>query len=135
SLAEMLAQARGLGLSLTLAHQYLSQLPAAVREATLGTVRTHIAFQLEWDDARSLEARFAPLSRDDLAGINPFEFALKPSVAGQVLPAVTGATLPLGAPLQDGSVLAQVSRARHGLPRADVEAGLQARLRVRGMSV
>jgi len=34
SMADMLAQARGLGLSLTLAHQYLNQLPKAVREAT-----------------------------------------------------------------------------------------------------
>ena len=44
-LADMLAQARGLGVGLVLAHQYLGQLSAAVRTAVLGTVRTQIAFQ------------------------------------------------------------------------------------------
>jgi hypothetical protein len=130
NLADMLAQARGLGLSLTLAHQYLNQLPATVRDATLGTVRTHIAFQLEWDDARALEARFAPLSRDDLSGLSAFEFALKPCVDGVTLLPVTGATLPLGAPLQDAAALARASRERYGLPRTVIEAGLQARREV-----
>lgn len=128
SLADMLAQARGLGLSLTLAHQYLSQLPPPVREATLGTVRTHVAFQLEWEDARALEARFAPLTRDDLSGLSTHEIALKPCVDGQTLSPVTAVTLPLGEPLQDTEALARISRERYGLPQADIEAGLHARL-------
>lgn len=127
NLADMLAQARGLGLSLTLAHQYLNQLPATVRDATLGTVRTHIAFQLEWDDARALEARFAPLTRDDLSGLSAFEFAMKPCVDGVTLLPVTGATLPLGAPLQDAAALARASRERFGQTQSAIEAGLQAR--------
>jgi len=128
SLADMLAQARGLGLSLTLAHQYLNQLPGAVREATLGTVRTHVAFQLEWDDARALEARFAPLTRRDLSGLDTFEFALKPCVHGQTLSPVTGRTLPLGEPLQDADELAHTSRERYGMARPVIEAGLRTRL-------
>jgi Type IV secretory system Conjugative DNA transfer len=128
SLADMLAQARGLGLSLTLAHQYLNQLPGAVREATLGTVRTHVAFQLEWDDARALEARFAPLTRRDLSGLDTFEFALKPCIHGQTLSPVTGRTLPLGEPLQDANELAHASRERYGMTRPAIEAGLRVRL-------
>lgn len=134
NLADMLAQARGLGVSLTLAHQYVSQLLPAVRDATLGTVRTHLAFQLEWEDARALAERFAPLSREDISGLRPFEFALQPCVAGQTLTPVTGTTLPLGAPIREGSVLAEASRARYGIARPDVEAGLQARLSVPGTS-
>lgn len=132
SLADMLAQARGLGLSLTLAHQYLNQLPSTVRDATLGTVRTHVAFQLEWDDARTLADRFAPLTRDDLASLNAFEFALKPCVEGQTLPPVTGTTVPLGPPLQDAADLAAASRERYGLARSAIEAGLRARVTVDG---
>jgi len=132
NLADMLAQARGLGLSLTLAHQYLNQLPATVRDATLGTVRTHIAFQLEWDDARALADRFAPLSRDDLSGLNAFEFAMKPCVDGATLPPLTGTTLPLGEPLWDAARVATVSREQFGLSRAAVEAGLRTRLAVGG---
>ncbi len=132
NLADMLAQARGLGLSLTLAHQYLNQLPSTVRDATLGTVRTHVAFQLEWDDARTLADRFAPVSRDDLAGLNAFEFAMKPCVEGQTLPPLTGTTLPLGEPLQDATALASASRQRYGLHRTAIEAGLQSRVSVGG---
>jgi Type IV secretion-system coupling protein DNA-binding domain len=128
NLTDMLAQARGLGLSLTLAHQYMNQLSAAVREATLGTVRTHIAFQLEWDDARALEARFAPLTRDDLSGLNAHEVALKACVDGQTLAPVTALTLPLDEPVQDADELARASRERFGMTREDVEAGLQTRL-------
>ncbi len=128
SLAEMLAQARGMGLSLTLAHQYLNQLPTAVREATLGTVRTHIAFQLEWDDARALEPRFAPLTRDDLSGLSTHEIALKPCVNGQTLSPVTGTALPLVEAVRDADALARASRERYGMTRAEIEAGLWARL-------
>jgi hypothetical protein len=128
NLADMLAQARGLGLSLTLAHQYLSQLPTTVREATLGTVRSHVAFQLEWDDARTLEARYAPLTRADLSGLAVFEFALKPCVDGQTLGPATGVTLPLGEPVQDAAAVARASRERFGMPRAAIEAGFAARL-------
>jgi hypothetical protein len=117
-----------LGLSLTLAHQYLNQLPTAVKEATLGTVRSHVAFQLEWDDAKALEARFTPLTRSDLSSLGAYEFALKPCVHGQTLSPVTGMTLPLGDPLRDIEELAQASRERYGMARAAIEAGLRARL-------
>ena len=128
SLADMLAQARGLGLSLTLAHQYLNQLPTAVKEATLGTVRTHVAFQLEWDDAKAVEARFAPLTRSDLSSLGTYEFAMKPCVRGQTLAPVTGVTLPLDDPLQAAEELAQTSRERYGMARSAIETGLRARL-------
>lgn len=127
-LADMLAQARGLGLSLTLAHQYLNQLPGPVKEAALGTVRTHIAFQLEWDDARALEARFAPLTSGDLSGLGAYEFALKPCVGGQTLAPVTGLTLPLDDPVNDADQLARTSRERYGMARSAIEAGLRTRL-------
>jgi type IV secretory pathway TraG/TraD family ATPase VirD4 len=55
-LADMLAQARGLGVGLVLAHQYLGQLTDTVRTAVLGTARTQIAFQVEYDDAKTLAA-------------------------------------------------------------------------------
>ena len=60
--ADALAQARGLGLGLVLAHQYLGQLPPALQAAVMGTVRSSITFQLDYEDARVLERRFAPHS-------------------------------------------------------------------------
>jgi hypothetical protein len=130
ALADILAQARGLGLGLTLAHQYLAQLPEAVKAAVLGTVRTQIVFATELDDARVLAPRFAPLTVEDLTGLDAYEVAMRPNVHGQTLSPVTGQTLPLSAPLRNGAELAAASRARFGTPRAEVERAISERIRV-----
>ena len=64
--ADMLAQARSLGVGVVLANQYLGQLPDSVKTAVLGTARTQVVFQLDHDDARSLAPRFAPLTSEPL---------------------------------------------------------------------
>ena len=53
-LTDVLAQARGLGVGLTLAHQHLAQLPPAMRSAVLANARSRVAFQLGSDDARAI---------------------------------------------------------------------------------
>jgi hypothetical protein len=128
AIADMLAQARGLKLGLTLANQYVAQLPEPVKRAVLGTVRTQIAFQVEYDDAKLLEARFAPLTVADLTGLERYEIAMRPCVGGQTLEPVTGLTLPLGPAVTNAQELGAASRQRYGTPRSDVEAALRARL-------
>jgi hypothetical protein len=128
-LSDMLAQARGLGLGLVMANQYLDQLPKPVRSAVLGTVRSQIAFQLSLDDARELARHFAPaLSADDLRGLRAYEVAMRPCVGGQTIAPVTGITAPLGEPVRDGSVLAAASRERYGVLGDEVEAAILARV-------
>ncbi|MEC3976229.1 type IV secretory system conjugative DNA transfer family protein [Amycolatopsis sp. H20-H5] len=129
-LADMLAQARGLGLGLVLAHQYLHQLPEAIQQAVLGTVRTSVAFQCEYADAAVLAKRFAPLTADDLQGLGAYEIAARLCVNGSTLAPVTGMTLPLDVSTGDPNELATSSRTRYGRTRADVEAGLRARIAV-----
>jgi hypothetical protein len=129
SLPDLLAQSRGLGVGGVLANQYLAQLPESVRTAVLGTVRSQVAFQVEYDDAKLLERRFAPsLSSNDLMGLGRFEVAIRPSVGGETTAPVTGVTLPLGDPVRNGDELAQAARARWGRARAEVEAELVARI-------
>ena len=133
SLPDLLSQARGLGIGAVLANQYVSQLPESVRAAVLGTARTQVAFQVEYDDARLLERRYEPsLAAADLMGQAKFEIALRPSVDGNTAAPVTGVTLPLGEPVRDAEELARTSRERWGRVRSDVEAGLSARVGTAG---
>lgn len=127
-IADALSQARALGLGLTLAHQYLGQLPPALQTAVISTVRSSVTFQIDRDDAKTLERRFQPtLSVDDLMGMRAYEAVLRLCVDGQTRPPVTGRTLPLGEPVQDALTAAGASRERFGTARREVEAALRAR--------
>lgn len=127
AMADMLAQARGLGLGLTLAHQYLAQLPESVKAAVLGTVRTQVTFAVEHEDAGVLARRFDPLTQDGLKGLATYEIAVRPCIGGSTIAPVTGTTLPLPEPLRDAAELAHASRDRYGVPRAEVEQAIKAR--------
>ncbi len=94
-IADILAQARGLGLGLTLAHQHLGQLPSGIREAVLANARSRIMFQLGGSDARTLAKDLAPhLTADDLMGLGAYEIVATLSAGARVAPPVTGRTLP-----------------------------------------
>lgn len=126
-MADMLAQARGLKLGLTLAHQYLHQLAPEVRAGVLGTARSQLVFQLQHDDARILAPRFAPLTVHDLTTLGAFDIALRACVGGTTLGPVTGYTYPLPPPTRDPAELAAASADRYGQPRQVIEAELAAR--------
>ena len=55
----MLAEARGYGLSMVLAHQHLAQLPRDLRDAVSANARTKVWFSMSPEDAHTL-ARHAP---------------------------------------------------------------------------
>jgi len=126
-LADMLAQSRSLGVGLHLAHQYLDQLPKSVQTAVLGTTRTQVAFQLNHADGRTLAPLFAPLTPADLTGLPAYEIALRPCVNGTTASVVTGKTRPLPELVADPATVAEASRARYGMARAEVEAAMQTR--------
>jgi hypothetical protein len=126
--ADALAQARSLGLGLILAHQYLGQLPPLLQVAILGTVRSSVAFQLDHEDAHTLEKRFTPaLTSADFMGLRAYEVAARLCVDGQTQPPVTGRTLPLHEPHRDAAAAAHTSRRLHGTPREAVETALRGR--------
>jgi hypothetical protein len=128
-LSDALAESRGYGVGWVLAHQFLDQLPKQVEAAVFGTIRTQVTFQLDHDDARVLEKRFAPaLSAADLMGLEAHHVAIRPCIDGQTRAPVTGKTLPLAEPIRDPQELATQSRRRYGTPRAEVEAALRARV-------
>jgi len=129
-LADMLSEARGLGLGVTLAHQYVGQLTPHVKDAVTGTTRTHLVFQLGKNDAKDLASSFAPLTYDDLHHLGPYEVALRPCVNGTTLTAVTGRTLPAPDAIRDGAALAEYSRRRYGKTAETVEQQILDRLTI-----
>ncbi len=127
-LSDLLAQARGFGLALHLAHQHLQQLPTDLRRAVLANARSKVCFQQSADDARLFAREFAPhLSAEDLQGLGPYEIVAALSVNGQVLTPVTAVTQLPPPASTDVQAIRQVSRERYGRPRAEVERALRAR--------
>ncbi|HEX3886582.1 MAG TPA: DUF87 domain-containing protein [Phenylobacterium sp.] len=81
--ANLLAEVRKYGLSLTLAHQYLDQLEPEVRSAVLGNAGTLAAFRLGAEDAAALAPEFAPVfGSTDLLTLPNRHFYLKLMIDG-----------------------------------------------------
>jgi Type IV secretion-system coupling protein DNA-binding domain len=58
SFATILSEARKYHLNLTMANQYIAQMPDEVRDAVFGNVGSTIAFQVGFDDAEYLSSQF-----------------------------------------------------------------------------
>ncbi|MBU1446332.1 type IV secretion system DNA-binding domain-containing protein [Patescibacteria group bacterium] len=58
SFATILSEARKYHLNLTMANQYIAQMPEEVRDAVFGNVGSTIAFQVGFDDAEYLSSQF-----------------------------------------------------------------------------
>ena len=78
SIDDLLAEARGLRLSLTLAHQNLAQLPPELRAGVTTNARNKIIFTVGADDARDLARHTTPHLDDyDLAHLDAFHAAAR----------------------------------------------------------
>lgn len=127
-LADVLAQARGLGLGLTLAHQHLGQLPGPVQEAALANARSRICFQLGPKDA-AVFARSAPqLEPIDFQSLDKYQIYASLVADGQVTGYASAATQAPGDPISDPAGIRRLSRERYGRPLAEIEAALAALL-------
>lgn len=95
-LSDMLAEARGYRLALTLAHQDLAQLPPALREAISANARNKIIFACSPEDARALERHTLPnLRAHDLAHLDAYQAAARLLTDATPAPAFTLRTRPL----------------------------------------
>jgi energy-coupling factor transporter ATP-binding protein EcfA2 len=122
-LGDALAQARGLGVGFTLAHQFLGQLPREMKEGTLTNARSRVCFRLAQDDAVAMAKGHPELAADDLTALSSYEIYSSLFARGTATPYASARTLaPSPATTDVGSLRAQ-SRSRFGQPLDEIEAG------------
>jgi type IV secretory pathway TraG/TraD family ATPase VirD4 len=125
---DVLAQARGLGVSITAAHQHLRQLAPSLRAAVLANARSRLVFRPAHDDAKALaDVLGETVTSADLERLGAFQAAARVLVASTPSAAFAVQTLPLGEPTSDATALRAQSAARYGLPATELDAALTAR--------
>lgn len=120
---EMFAQGRKYGLSLSVAHQNLGQLPRDLLEVALANARSKAVFALSAADARKLEPWFEPtLTAADLQALDAFSIAALVALDnGSTSRPVTLDTPPTPKALGTAGVVRRSSRQRYARPRRDIE--------------
>lgn len=129
SFEDLLAEARGYGLSLVLAHQHMGQLKKDVKDALAANARTKIAFACSPEDARLLEEHFSPkLAAHDLCHLPAFTAACRPCVSGANASSFTFSTEPLAAGSPERAVDVRIACGeRFGRKASEVEAEITVR--------
>ncbi|KPM56398.1 hypothetical protein ACG83_00015 [Frankia sp. R43] len=120
---EFLAQVRGLGVSLTVAHQHLRQLPAELRASTLANARSRFVFRPADDDLKPLAVALG-IAPEDLAALGAYQVSGRLVLGGALTPAFGVATRPLRPATTNPDDLRAASRARFGADGAAVDAAL-----------
>ncbi len=128
SFADILAEARKYKLNLTIAHQYIDQMPETVQSAVFGNVGTTIAFRVGPFDAAKLEKIFTPkFLEEDLVNLGFAQIYLtlmidgvgSPPFSAQTLPPIENAMQGLRAGLKERIV--ESSRQHYAHSRQEVE--------------
>jgi hypothetical protein len=127
---ELFAQGRKYGLSLSVAHQNLDQLPKDLREVILANARSKAVFALSASDARVMERLFAPsLTAADLQALDAHAIAALVALDdGSTARPVTLSTPAPPTPQGSAEPVRRTSRERYARPRAEVEAALRAQV-------
>lgn len=132
SFESILSEARKYRLNLILANQFMTQLTDKIREAIIGNVGTVVSGRIGTTDAELMVKKFSPtFTAEDLTKLPNFE-AVASVMINNVPSAPFSMSLipPLGKPNpQLTDALKRLSSAKYGVPRAQVEQDIFARLR------
>lgn len=120
-LADALAQARGLGVGLTLAHQYRDQLPLNIRSGIDANARNKIVFGLNSRDAKDMAAMAPELIAEDFMSLPRYQIYTSFQSGGRNTGWMQGRTLPPPPALQDAAELKARSQSAYGIPAEQVE--------------
>ena len=134
SFATILSEARKYHLNLIVANQFTTQLSEEIRDAVFGNVGTTVGFRVGDRDAESLHRYFRPaFDETDLIRMPNYNAAVRTMVGGVPTLPFSMATLPpLGNPnAKLAEALKQLSAAKYGRPKADVEAEIFERMKTK----
>lgn len=121
-LNDALAQARGLHVAMTLAHQFRDQLPPEIRAGVDANCRNKIVFNLSSKDAKDTAAMAPELSAEDFMTLPRYSVYASFQAGGRNIGWVSGKTLPPPPALRDPAELYAQSMATYGVPAEEVEA-------------
>ncbi|MCI0680248.1 type IV secretion system DNA-binding domain-containing protein [bacterium] len=122
--ADILSEARKYKLALTLAHQYIEQMPEEVRAAVFGNIGTMVTFRVGAFDAEILEKEFMPqFTQEDLVNLGFAQIYLKLMIDGVSSKPFSATTLP---PIEPPEIsmkerVISFSRKEFAKPRVAVE--------------
>lgn len=124
SFAVILSEARKYGLYLTVANQYVAQMPEEVREAVFGNVGSMISFRIGAADATYLAKYFEPVfEANDLVNLNIQNIYVSMSIDGETSLPFSAKTLPMPkSPNDNTTQIIKISRARYSRSKMEVEA-------------
>lgn len=131
SFESILSEARKYRLNLILANQFMTQLTDKIREAILGNVGTIMCGRIGVTDAELMEKAFRPVfTAEDLHKIPNYHAVATVLMFGLPTSPFTMHLLP---PIGEGSPelmasMREYALSKHGRPRAEVEAEIDARL-------
>jgi hypothetical protein len=96
SFIKIMSEARKYRLNITLANQYMAQIPEEVQKAILGNAGTIISFAIGASDAQILFKEFAEVfSETDLVNLSNYQVAIKMTIDGHSQRPFLAQTLPL----------------------------------------
>lgn len=120
-LSDALAQARGLGLALTLAHQYRDQLPPEIRAGIDANCRNKIVFGLNSKDAKDMAAMSGELTPNNFMALPRYCIYTSFQSGGRNVGWVQGKTLPPMSTTADPVEIRAISMETYGVPAEEVE--------------
>ena len=130
SLVDILSESRKFKLSLFLCHQYIEQLPEAIRSAVFGNIGTLISFRVSNEDGFYLAKEFFPIFKeDDFINLTKYSIYIRLLIDGVTCKPFSAATMPL--PYVDASFSQEItmqSKKQYCRPRVEVEQGIKQRL-------
>ncbi len=135
--ATILSEARKYRLNLTVANQFIGQMPEDIKSAIFGNVGTTIAYRVGVPDAQFLQHEFSPVfTEQDLVNIEAWHVYIKTQVKGEPIPPFSMFVKPnfdawnaLKRP-DIAQAIKELSRLTYGRDVAEVEAEINQRAKL-----